>query len=112
LSGDIPFGLTFHTRHVLSLIEQHIEVEKLCRAKYQDNLEFMQWLKSFFDKNYSGAPYDPVARRAVGKGENRDGVAAVGVMWVFCQVPLLWLETALELVAFESLHPRAQLQVL
>lgn len=44
------------------------EVEKLMRAKYQDNLENMQWFKSFFGKNYSGQPYDPISRRAKGKG--------------------------------------------
>jgi hypothetical protein len=76
---------------------QHIEVEKLCRAKYQDNLEFMQWLKSFFDKNYSGAPYDPVARRAIGRGRNivihfclpRVHVTRVGWMVVCVQVQML-----------------------
>ncbi len=31
-------------------IDKYIDVEKLVRAKYQDNLEFMQWTKSFFDK--------------------------------------------------------------
>jgi RP/EB family microtubule-associated protein len=49
-------------------VEKHIEVEKLMRGKYQDNLENMQWFKSFFEKNYSGIPYDPIARRARGKG--------------------------------------------
>ena len=55
-------------------VEKHIEVEKLMRGKYQDNLENMQWFKSFFEKNYSGIPYDPIARRARGKGA--DAIAA------------------------------------
>jgi RP/EB family microtubule-associated protein len=43
------------------------EIEKLARAKYQDNLEFAQWLKRFFD--LSNGPnlakdYDAAARRA------------------------------------------------
>ena len=38
------------------------------RAKYQDNLEFMQWIKSFFDKNFHGGEYDAVGRRSGGKG--------------------------------------------
>jgi hypothetical protein len=29
-------------------------VNKLIRAKYQDNLEFMQWMKSFHGQNASG----------------------------------------------------------
>ncbi len=51
-------------------VQRHVDVDKLIRAKYQDNLEFMQWLKAFFDQT---APrfregYDPVATRAKGKG--------------------------------------------
>ena len=55
-------------------VEKHIEVEKLMRGKYQDNLENMQWFKSFFEKNYTGMPYDPISRRSRGKGA--DAVAA------------------------------------
>ncbi len=29
----------------------------------RDNLEFLQWIKRFWDTNYGGHPYDPVARR-------------------------------------------------
>lgn len=32
-------------------IKRYVEVEKLARAKYQDNLEFIQWLKRYFDSN-------------------------------------------------------------
>ena len=44
-------------------IKRHIEVDKLIKAKYQDNLEFCQWVKRFWDLNYNGEPYDAVARR-------------------------------------------------
>lgn len=44
-------------------ITRHIEVNKLVKAKYQDNLEFCQWLKRYFDLNYNGEPYDALARR-------------------------------------------------
>lgn len=30
----------------------------------QDNLEFLQWIKKFWDTNYPGTPYDPDARRS------------------------------------------------
>jgi len=42
-------------------IEKHIEVDKLIRAKYQDNLEFLQWMKCLWDReNVAGArDYDP-----------------------------------------------------
>lgn len=29
----------------------------------QDNLEFLQWFKRFWDSNYPGGEYDAVARR-------------------------------------------------
>jgi len=45
-------------------ITRHIEVDKLVRGKYQDNLEMLQWIKRYFDGNYQGAEYDPVGRRA------------------------------------------------
>lgn len=47
-------------------ITKHIDVERLIRAKYQDNLEFMQWVKGYFDShaNQDAANYDGSARRA------------------------------------------------
>jgi len=44
-------------------LEKPIPVEKLTKCKMQDNLEFLQWMKRFWDQNYGGHPYDPVARR-------------------------------------------------
>lgn len=35
-------------------VKKHIDVDKLVKAKYQDNLEFCQWIKRYFDLNYSG----------------------------------------------------------
>jgi RP/EB family microtubule-associated protein len=49
---------------------RHVDVDKLIRAKYQDNLEFCQWLKAFYDQS-GGSPrdgYDAKAVRAKGKG--------------------------------------------
>lgn len=36
---------------------------KLVKARYLDNLEFCQWLKAYFEKNYSGDEYDALGRR-------------------------------------------------
>jgi len=45
-------------------IQKVIDVEKLIKAKYQDNLEFMQWMKKFYDLNGNKPlSYDPIARR-------------------------------------------------
>ncbi|KAH0586566.1 hypothetical protein H2248_007792 [Termitomyces sp. 'cryptogamus'] len=43
--------------------EQPIPVEKLVKCKMQDNLEFLQWMKRFWDANYGGQGYDAVGRR-------------------------------------------------
>lgn len=44
-------------------IEKMIPVEKLVKGKFQDNFEFVQWFKKFFDANFDGKEYDPVAAR-------------------------------------------------
>eukprot|EP01066_Platyproteum_vivax_P007731 Platyproteum_vivax@DN3095_c0_g1_i1.p1 len=46
-------------------IKKHIEVDKLVKAKPLDNLEFIQWCKSYFDKTYCGQEYDPIERRSI-----------------------------------------------
>lgn len=44
-------------------VDKIIPVEKLIKGRFQDNFEFVQWFKKFFDANYSGSEYDPVAAR-------------------------------------------------
>ena len=45
-------------------IKKVIEVEKLTKARYQDNLEFCQWIKRYYDTQCNTSePYDAVARR-------------------------------------------------
>ncbi|CAE6490132.1 unnamed protein product, partial [Rhizoctonia solani] len=44
-------------------IDKPILVDKLVKCKMQDNLEFLQWIRRFWEASYSGQPYDPVARR-------------------------------------------------
>lgn len=46
-----------------SRASQPIPVDRLVRCKMQDNLEFLQWLKRYWDLNFPGGEYDPVARR-------------------------------------------------
>jgi RP/EB family microtubule-associated protein len=50
-------------------VQRFVDVNALIRGKYQDNLEFCQWMKAFYDQ--SGVfreDYDPIAARARGKG--------------------------------------------
>ncbi|KAI8079585.1 calponin homology domain-containing protein [Gilbertella persicaria] len=39
-----------------------IPVDKLMKCKFQDNLEFLQWVKRFWDQNFPGGAYDASLR--------------------------------------------------
>ncbi|KAK4148686.1 calponin homology domain-containing protein [Chaetomidium leptoderma] len=62
---------TFTKHHV----DRSIPVESLIKCKMQDNLEFLQWSKKFWDQYYPGGEYDAVARRK-GPGLPAGGGAA------------------------------------
>lgn len=55
-------------------VDKPIPVDKLVKCKMQDNLEFLQWTKRFWDTNYGGQGYDAVARR---KGAPTDTPATI-----------------------------------
>ncbi|ETW52255.1 hypothetical protein PFUGPA_05868 [Plasmodium falciparum Palo Alto/Uganda] len=49
-------------------IKKYMDVDKLIKGKYQDNFEFLQWFKSFFERivdynNEQVINYDPIERR-------------------------------------------------
>ncbi|KAI3386019.1 hypothetical protein SNEBB_005875 [Seison nebaliae] len=58
-------------------IDKMIPIEKLVKLKFQDNFEFAQWFKKFFDANYQDTndeEYDPLKRRGhvqLGKGTKK-----------------------------------------
>lgn len=54
-------------------IPKHIEVNKLIKAKPLDNLEFLQWIKRYFDLHYGGHDYSAVDRRGGPAKENASG---------------------------------------
>jgi RP/EB family microtubule-associated protein len=58
---DPAFPLDVFTSHQ---IERPIPVERLVKCKFQDNLEFLQWTKRYWDQFYPGGDYDAVSRRA------------------------------------------------
>jgi len=43
--------------------DKTIPVERLVKGRFQDNFEFVQWFKKFYDANYHGQSYDPSASR-------------------------------------------------
>ncbi|CDU16459.1 uncharacterized protein PY17X_0407900 [Plasmodium yoelii] len=51
-------------------IKKHMDIDKLIKGKYQDNLEFLQWFKAFFERlvdynNEQIANYDAMERRKI-----------------------------------------------
>jgi RP/EB family microtubule-associated protein len=50
---------TFRKHHV----DRPIPVEQLVKCKMQDNLEFLQWSKKYWDQYFPGGDYDAVGRR-------------------------------------------------
>ena len=48
-------------------VSKPVEVNRLIRGKYQDNLEFMQWFKAFYDGQRPVDGYDPVLARRKSK---------------------------------------------
>ena len=43
-------------------------MERLIKGRPQDNLEFMQWLKKFYDQHSPQGDYNPEERRSACKG--------------------------------------------
>lgn len=56
-------------------IDRSIPIERLVKCKFQDNLEFLQWFKKYWEANFPGHEYDPVARR---KGQQVSASAGPG----------------------------------
>ncbi|XP_058126671.1 microtubule-associated protein RP/EB family member 1-like [Anopheles ziemanni] len=44
-------------------VDRSVPIERLAKGRFQDNFEFLQWFKKFFDANYDGKEYDPQAAR-------------------------------------------------
>ncbi|XP_022055536.2 microtubule-associated protein RP/EB family member 3-like isoform X2 [Acanthochromis polyacanthus] len=44
-------------------VDKIIPVERLVKGKFQDNFEFLQWFKKFFDANHERKEYDPLLSR-------------------------------------------------
>ncbi|XP_016999901.2 microtubule-associated protein RP/EB family member 1 [Drosophila takahashii] len=44
-------------------VDKIIPIDKLIKGRFQDNLEFLQWFRKFFEANYNGRAYDPLTAR-------------------------------------------------
>lgn len=44
-------------------VDKIIPIDKLIKGRFQDNFEFLQWFKKFFDANYDGRDYDAYSAR-------------------------------------------------
>lgn len=57
-------------------VDKIVPVDKLIKGRFQDNFEFLQWFKKFFDANYQGQDYDPVVARGGIELNSGNGQAA------------------------------------
>ncbi|CAD8052470.1 unnamed protein product [Paramecium sonneborni] len=53
-------------------LQKPIEIEKLTKCKYQDNLEFLQWMKKYIDTHFVTKDYDPLTKRGNQEFEDPD----------------------------------------
>ncbi|MCJ1305547.1 hypothetical protein MMC08_008361 [Hypocenomyce scalaris] len=58
-------------------IDRLVPVEHLTKCKMQDNLEFLQWTKRFWDQYYPGGDYDAIGRRKASGAPPASGPPAV-----------------------------------
>lgn len=65
-------------------VDKPIPVEQLSKCRMQDNLEFLQWTKRFWDQHFPGGDYDAVSRRKgsaappAGGSTSRSGATSAG----------------------------------
>ncbi|KAK1139859.1 microtubule integrity protein mal3 [Aspergillus melleus] len=65
-------------------VDKPVPVEQLTKCRMQDNLEFLQWVKRYWDQHYPGGDYDAVSRRKASGGaptsaaSSRAGASSAG----------------------------------
>ncbi|XP_042313334.1 microtubule-associated protein RP/EB family member 3-like [Sceloporus undulatus] len=64
-----------------------IPAERLVKEKFQDNVEFIQWFKKFFDANYDGKEYNPLLAR---QGQDLPPLSKAVITIVQKNPPLAW----------------------
>merc|ERR1712141_562324 len=46
-------------------VDKIVPVDKLIKGRFQDNFEFIQWFKKFFDANYQGGKCNAIGARGI-----------------------------------------------
>ncbi|KAF2879339.1 hypothetical protein ILUMI_26850 [Ignelater luminosus] len=69
-------------------VDKIVPIDRLVKGRFQDNFEFLQWFKKFFDANYQGAPYDPLGMRS-GEALGGSGAAPKGGLGLTARKPAL-----------------------
>ncbi|KAG0322828.1 hypothetical protein BGZ99_003140 [Dissophora globulifera] len=80
--GDLPMArVKFATKHeyeylgnykvlqtcfTAKKVDKAIPTDRLMKCKMQDNLEFLQWMRKYWEQNFPGDFYDAKARRGAG----------------------------------------------
>jgi len=59
-------------------VDKIVPIDRLVKGRFQDNFEFLQWFKKFFDANYQGATYDPMGMRSGEPLGGGSGVPKIG----------------------------------
>ena len=54
-------------------ITKHVDVARLVKGKFQDNLEMLQWMKHYWDTHSGGQPYNAKERREEAKAQYKKG---------------------------------------
>jgi hypothetical protein len=69
----VLFLLYYYAQSTAQMV-QVIPVDKLIKGRFQDNFEFLQWFKKFFDANYDGREYEAFdVRGCIPLGSGVDG---------------------------------------
>jgi len=61
-------------------VDKMVNVDRLVKGRFQENFEFLQWFKKFFDANYGGQEYDAISVRGgedVGSGAKQSRPAGL-----------------------------------
>ncbi|XP_062549380.1 microtubule-associated protein RP/EB family member 1-like [Armigeres subalbatus] len=64
LEHDFLNNLKIFQNSLVSMaVDKAVPIDRLIKGRFQDNFEFLQWFKKFFDANYDGKEYDPLGAR-------------------------------------------------